>query len=325
MSTEKKSKGKKGIVVTILLLVAALTVAVGGYFYANPVGISISLARSGLGQAGLEKQEIDGPRGKLVYFRGKEGPPLVLIHGVGNQAGTWVKVAGDLSLSRRVIVPDLAGHGESGPSEGPLTLADEVAGLAAVLDAEKTGPNLVLVGNSMGGWVALRYALEHPARVERVVLVNSSGIVGDLGDVTLLPNTREEALRLVRALGLGDAPEPAGFVLDDLIEKIHEGATPRIFAGLQASDFLEAALPGLATPVDLLWGVDDKLLPLSYAHRLADLIPRSRLRELEGCGHVPQQQNPRLFVEALREVLAAEPPAARAPAAASAPADALSP
>ena len=304
-------RSKKSVVVAIVLLVLGLTAALVGYFVANPVGISIALARGGLEQAGLARREVAGPRGKLVYFAGKEGTPLVLIHGVGNQAGSWVKVAGDLSMSRKLIVPDLPGHGDSEPATGPLTLADAVAGLGAVLDAEKTGADLILVGNSMGGWVALRYALQHPQRVARVVLVNSSGIAGDLGGVTLLPKNREEALSLVRAIGLGDAPEPAGFVLDDLVEKIAAGPTARIVAGLTPSDFLESELPGLNLPVDLLWGTDDRLLPLAYGQRLAALMPRSRLRELPGCGHVPQQQNPRLFVQALREVLAAAPPEPR--------------
>lgn len=312
MTTPEKPKSKKSLVLTIVLVMVGLTAAIGGYFVANPVGISIVLARQGLVSVGLEKREVAGPRGRLVYFAGKEGPPLALIHGVGNQAGGWVKVVGDLSLSRRLIVPDLPGHGDSEPFEGHLTLADEVAGLAAVLDAEKTGPDLVLVGNSMGGWVAMRYALANPDRVARLVLVNSSGIVGDLGGVTLLPKTREEALRLVKALGLGDAPEPAGFVLDDLIEKIHAGATPRIFAGLVATDFLEKDLARLETPTDLLWGVEDRLLPLEpYGRKLESLIPRARLRELPGAGHVPQQQTPKLFVDALREVLAQDPPAVR--------------
>ena len=313
---EEKAKSKKGIVLVIVLLVAGLTAAAAGFFYANPIGISISLARGGLEKAGLEKKEIDGPRGKLVYFRGEQGPPMVLIHGVGNQAGGWVKVAGDLSLSRKLIVPDLAGHGESEPKDGPLAIADAVAGLAAVLDAEKTGADLVLVGNSMGGWVALTYALEHPERVGRLVLVNSTGVAGtpeDYGKVSLQPRNREEALALVTALGLGDAPPPAGFVLDDLIEKIAEGPTPRMVAGIKPDDFLDARLAGLAAPADILWGAEDRLLLPSYARRRAAAIPRARLHEIAGAGHVPQQQNPRAFVEKLSEVLAAAPPEARPP------------
>lgn len=311
---EEKPQSKKGIVLAIVGLVAGLTVAAGAYFYANPIGISVQLARGGLEKAGLEHKEIQGPRGRLSYFAGKEGPPLVMIHGVGNQAGTWVKVAGDLSLSRKLILPDLAGHGDSDPKDGPLTLADAVAGLAAVLDAEKTGPDAVLVGNSMGGWVALTYALEHPERVSRLVLVNATGVAGaaaDYGKVSLLPKNREEALALVTALGLGNSPPPAGFVLDDLVEKIAEGPTPRMVAGIKPTDFLDARLAGLLTPVDLLWGTEDKLLLPSYREKLMAAIPRIRLRELAGVGHVPQQQDAKAFVTALLEVLASEPPAAK--------------
>lgn len=324
---EEKPKSKKGIVLTLVLLALGVVAAAVGYFYSNPVGVGVFLARQGLAKAGLEKVAIDGPGGKITYFRGKEGPPLVLIHGVGNQAGSWVKVAGDLSLTRKLIVPDLAGHGESGPAAGPLRMADLVAGLGAVLDAEKVGGDAVLVGNSMGGWVAMRYALAHPERVSRLVLVDSSGIYGDLGGITLLPKTREEALELVRAIGAGTEPDPAGFVLDDLIEKIGAGATPRVVAGLAAADFLEKDLAGLATPADLLWGAADKLLPLAYGRRLEAMIPRARFTELPGAGHVPQQQVPRLFVEKLTEILAAAPPGPRpeAPAGPAVPAPAGEP
>ena len=311
---DEKPKSKKSLVLTLVLLAAGVTAAVGAYFYANPVGIGIYLARQGLIRAGLEKREIDGPRGKLAYFRSQEGAggaPLVLIHGVGNQAASWVKVAGDLSLSRRLILPDLAGHGQSGPAEGPIAMADLVNGLGAVLDAEKIESGAVLVGNSMGGWVAMRYALAYPGRVSRLVLVDSSGIYADLGGITLLPKNRDEAAALLEAIGAGNEPLPAGFVLDDLIEKIGEGATPRVVAGLKAEDFLEKDLSRLETPADLLWGAEDKLLPLAYARRLEAMIPRARLTEMPGVGHVPQQQNPALFAAKLKEILAAEPPAPR--------------
>lgn len=315
----EKAKSKKGIVLVLAGLVAALTLAAAFYFYANPVGISVDLARAGLEKTGLAKKTIEGPRGRLTYFAGTDGPPLVLIHGVGNQAGSWVKVAGDLSLSRKLILPDLAGHGESEPKDGPLGLADAVAGLAAVLDAEKTGADAVLVGNSMGGWVALRYALEHPERVARLVLVNSTGVAGtaeDFGKVSLLPKSREEALALVQALGLGGGPAPAGFVLDDLVEKIAAGPTARMIAGLKPDDYLDARLPGLTVPVDVIWGNEDHLLLPSYRDKLLAALPRVRLHPLAGAGHVPQQQDPRAFVALLSEILAAAPPEAKAAEAA---------
>ncbi len=189
-------------------------------------------------------------------------------------------------MSRKLILPDLAGHGDSEPKDGPLGLADAVAGLAAVLDAEKTGPDLVLAGNSMGGWVALTYALEHPGRVSRLVLVNSTGIAGsptDYGKVSLLPKNREEALGLITALGLGDAPPPAGFVLDDLVEKIAEGPTPRMVAGIKPTDFLDARLAGLTAPADILWGTGDRLLLPSYRDKLMAAIPRGPAARADRC------------------------------------------
>ena len=216
----------------VLLGIALLATAVGiGAFYSNPVGIGMTLARQALDRMGLERQAFDAPAGRLLYWRGGAGEPVVLVHGMGNQAGTWVKIAADLSHSARLIVPDLPGHGDSAPYEGELTLRDEVAGLAALIDRESPDTPVTLVGNSMGGWVSLLYAAEHPDRVRRVIALNSAGLEYDLGDLTLVPSTREEARALVTAMSPEGVGLPRDFVIDDLIEKITDGAGPRLIAG----------------------------------------------------------------------------------------------
>lgn len=297
-------------VVAVLL---ALTAALGAWFYTSPVSIGVWMARSALEGAGLEKSTVDAPRGPQTYFHGGAGPKtVVLVHGMGHQAGSWAKVVADLADRHAVIVPDLAGHGESAPATGSLDYDDSAAGLDAVLDAAAPDRPVVLVGNSMGGWISLRWALAHPDRVERIVLVNSSGIPVDLGDLKLLPTTREEALALVRAVAPSDAPDPAGFVLDDLVEEIHSGPSPRQAAGLRATDFVEDRLGEIEIPVEIVWGLEDDLLPPEYGRKFYELLPDARFHPLPKCGHIPQQQCPQEFSLLLFDLLEREP--RRAPA-----------
>ena len=293
----------------------AVTVALGLYFISNPIGISLWIARSSLERMDLEKNVLTLERGELVYYNGGSGrQTLVLLHGMGHQASSWVNVVPGLLTRYSLIVVDLPGHGESDPKKGRLTLQDSLAGVRAVLDEASPDVPVVLVGNSMGAWISMLYALESPERVERLVLLNGGGLSGQLedeeGPLTLVPETREQAARLIRALTPEGTPIPAGFVLDDMIQKINEGPAPRQIAGTDITLLLDYRLAEIRTGADILWGTDDRLLPLAYGRRLHDGLPASRFHELEGCGHIPHQQCPGLFLETLFEALAEDPPQA---------------
>src|SRR5438270_12851320 len=106
----------------------------------------IAHTRAELAKGGLERVSLD----QSVYWRGGKGAVLVLLHGANDQAGTWFAVAPKLAKRNRVIVPDLAGHGESGPCEGPLPVSLIVERLHAVLEHE-TAKRVALVGHSMTG------------------------------------------------------------------------------------------------------------------------------------------------------------------------------
>lgn len=283
----------------------ALLAAAGGVsvFYYNPVGIGMLLARQGLDRSGLERRLVEGPQGRVVYWTGGVGEPVVLLHGMGNQAGSWVKMAADIAVLSRVILPDLPGHGDSDPAAGPLTLDDMVSGIAALVDEESPEEPVTLMGNALGGWAALKYAAENPQRVRRLILLNSFASTRQLDGIEQVPQNREQALRLVQAMSPQGAPTPAYFVLDDLIDKITGGASPRVLAGLRPEDALsDSELAGIQVPVEILWGTEDEVLPLAYGQSLAQRLPRARLFPLEHCGHIPQQQCPREVVKRLVDI-----------------------
>jgi len=101
-------------------------------------------------------------------------------------------VARSLAARYRLVIPDLAGHGESAPLAGPIPFADLFGGLEAVVGQQAGGKRVTLVGNSLGAWIAMVFAARHPERVERVVAVNGGPLMGAGGGPSLLPKTREE-------------------------------------------------------------------------------------------------------------------------------------
>jgi pimeloyl-ACP methyl ester carboxylesterase len=106
------------------------------------------------------------------------------------------------------------------------------------------------------------------------------------------------------------APPLPGYMLDDLIERAGSGPIGRLSAdvpGLVAALWNEDRLQTLATPVDLLWGASDRIVPLTYAERLESLLPVARLQVIPSCGHVPQLECPGTFLDQLRSVLSTAP------------------
>ena len=124
---------------------------------------------------GLEERfaEIKGVR--MRYFVGGEGPPLVLVHGLGGAASNWTELAPLLAARHRVLVPDLPGHGGSTALPGVSGLEPFADRVAAVAEREGMLPAPV-VGHSLGGMVVLRLALRRPEAVQALVLAGAAGL-----------------------------------------------------------------------------------------------------------------------------------------------------
>ncbi len=290
-------------------LAALLLLALAGSFLARPFWWFERLGKAALRSAGLERAALDAPRGPLAVWRGGQGPTLVLLHGANDQAGAFGRVAGRLAKGHRLVAPDLPGHGESAPADGPLALADLVAGVETVAAAEPRGTRLTLVGNSLGGYLALVYALRHPERVEQVVLVNGGAIRAAPGvEISLLPRNRDEARAALDALTAPETPRAAGFVLDDLVRRAPGSPLARMLqAPVDASLVLDDRLGEIRVPVTLIWGEADRYMPLGYAETVRNRLPAARLETLAGCGHVPQRECPERLLQSLARALA-EPP-----------------
>ena len=262
----------------------------------NPLDAYVAWSRNELKSAGLTRKTTDD--GSVYWTGGAEkGKTLVLLHGVNDQAGTWAQVVPLLKNDYRLIIPDLAGHGESEPKSGPISYDVILQRLQTILDRESTG-KATLAGNSMGGWIAMLYALQHPDKVERLVLEDSSGMAWDMTGVPLAPKNREEAAAMMRAVHGPDMKTS-----DELLDAILARKDPPLsrFALTDVvQHFVDARLGQFKVQVLLIWGHDDAILPLAYAKKLNERIPGSTLTIIEGAAHIPHRQQPARFVQCLK-------------------------
>ena len=121
------------------------------------------------------------------------------------------KVAPELKRHFQLVMPDLAGHGESDPVAGVLGLGTLLTALEQVLDAMPwRGAPLVLAGNSLGAWMAMLYAEKHPQRVTRVILIDG-GPIKNVSEIGIMPKDREEARRAFDAVLDPGTPAAGGF------------------------------------------------------------------------------------------------------------------
>ena len=296
-----------GIVATALVLIVLATGI--WFFWRYPLTIYARMNTRALASAGFTRADVPCPIGTQSAWTAGEGPTLVLLHGAGDSAGTWSSIVKTFTPRYRVVIPDLAGHGMSAPAEGPISVGQVLEGLEAVMAQGPQDP-AIIVGNSLGAWVAMLYARAHPDRVARLVLVNGGALVGDRPDLSLVPKSREEAAALMTELRDASAEPVPGFVLDNVVREAQSGPISRLVqtAGEMSEYVLDGKLHEVKAPADLLWGESDKLFSIAYARRMMAQLPAARLTTIPACGHVPQQECPIRFGAALSDVLTMPPP-----------------
>jgi pimeloyl-ACP methyl ester carboxylesterase len=253
-----------------------------------------------------------------------EGEPLVLLHGVGASRAVWERVAPRLAADRLVLTPDLPGFGESSPA-GPGFDLEHVAGVLADGLAERAGQPFDLLGNSLGGAVALQLAVLRPELVRGLVLAAPAGfshaptpvafgagtIIGPAITLRRIlgaqlvgsPNVR-------RALLWGAIAEPGRLSADDARTML-EGSRGSTRVGPATSAVLRADLSGLLEqlelPLGLIWGRRDRVVPIRTMGVIRAIRPDVVVETLADAAHVPQLERPTEFVAALRRVLARLP------------------
>jgi pimeloyl-ACP methyl ester carboxylesterase len=257
------------------------------------------------------------------------GRPLVLLHGLCDSHRTWLPLASALTGSRRILMPDLAGHGESSRPDASYSLewhANVIGTWLETLGIREAD----LVGHSYGGGVAQWMLLEHRARIRRLVLEAAGGLGREVGPAlrwASFPFFVERFGQPFMAFGTTRALNAAGGAFsEDEIRKLAEfnarPGTARAFSRSvrdvingrgQHRHFLDRAREVRSLPpIAIMWGDADTLIPITHGIEAVSLLENVTLTRFPGVGHFPHRQEPARYAEALEAFLdAPELPGAR--------------
>jgi len=246
------------------------------------------------------------------YETSGAGQPVVLIHGLGSSTRDWEAQVPALAERYQVIAYDLRGHGQSDKPAGPYQMAQYAADLAGLLSALGI-PSAHIVGISLGGGVALQFAMDYPDRVGSLVVVNGGPTLGGTRE-------QQEALiaqrvGIVQQLGMramGQALAPALFPSPDqatqretFVERWADN-DPQAYLAALRSMFgwdITARLGEIACPV-LLLASDQDYSPVAAKEAYRQSIPNARLVVIPDAHHALPMERPEAFTAALGEFLA---------------------
>lgn len=268
-----------------------------------------------------------------VYRTAGAGEPVVLVHGITQDARTWEPMSGRLSERARLYAPDLPGHGGSENPPGDHSIAGYASSVRDLVLALGLG-RVTIVGHSLGGGVALQFAYQFPQLTGRLVLIDSGGLGTDVSPVlraAVLPGAgpvlrvlssrpvttlARHAGRWVRRLGghgetdLREARRGIAGLADPDIRHAFL-RTVRTSIGLRgqrvsATDrlYLAANLPTL-----IVWGGEDPIIPIHHGREAHAAISGSRFEVIPGCGHFPHLDAPDRTAELILDFLATTEPA----------------
>lgn len=275
----------------------------------------------------LQYLELHGNR--VAYY--DAGPrdgheTLLLIHGMAGSSATWRSVIPQLSRNYRVIAPDLLGHGESDKPRGDYSLGAFAVWLRDLLD-ELGVRRATIVGQSLGGGIAMQFGYQHRDKTERLVLIGSGGLGPELnwmlrllstpGAEFVLPavapapvlNVGNSIRSWLSAAGIHSA---RGSEMWSAYSSLADRETRQAFLRTLRSvvDHRGQAVSALSKlhltaqiPVLFIWGDSDRIIPVSHGYAAHEALPGSRLEVLPGVGHFPHAEAPWEVSEILEDFM----------------------
>jgi 2-hydroxy-6-oxonona-2,4-dienedioate hydrolase len=245
---------------------------------------------------------------KICYYELGEGPPLLLIHGLGGDADEWVFCLKDLSSSNRVIALDLLGFGRSDKPLIRYSIDGFVEVLERFLDALAI-ERASLVGSSLGGWVAAAFALKFPGRLDSLVLVDAAGLQSETSrlPIDLRVSTHRHMRDVLNAMFYDQT-----FVTEELVDLAYQGHLRRQDGHTIESvlkhfkdehEWLDERAAELTVPTLILWGEQEELIPVSMSDRFHQLIQGSRREVIPECGHLPAVEKPAELIRHVTDFL----------------------
>jgi len=236
------------------------------------------------------------------YIDEGEGQTFMLLHGLFGALSNWEKVVDVFSKHYRIIIPMLPIYTLPLKKSGVEGIAKFVTEF--VNDFELS--NMIVMGNSLGGHVGLAYILQHPEKVEKLILTGSSG---------LFENSMGGSFPRIQSYDY--VKEKVGYtfydpntVSEEYVQEVYQTfkspqKTLRLIAIARSAQRNNMAdqLPEITAPVLLIWGLNDTITPPSVAHEFYKLIPNSTLKFIDQCCHAPMMEQPERFNEILGEYL----------------------
>jgi pyruvate dehydrogenase E2 component (dihydrolipoamide acetyltransferase) len=248
---------------------------------------------------GVKPQDIEvaGRRLRCLELGEGDSVPVLLVHGFGADLNTWMFTQPALAAGRRTLALDLPGHGGSAKEVGAgdaESLTDAVEGALGALGIERVH----LIGHSMGGAIAALAALRRPERVASLTLIASAGLGPDINasfiDGFVRASRRREAAEVLGILVFDPKLVSRSMVEDVLRYKRLDGVTSALakiaeawFAGGRQSIDLTGRIGALTMPVQLVWGRNDRIIPIAHAEALAAHLP---VHILQAAGHLPHME-----------------------------------
>lgn len=315
----------------ILVLISIIGLVIAGIVFAfSDPDIPADLLVAKYGQA--PSQFVDLPSGAHVHYRDQgqpNGMPLVLLHGSNASLHTWEPWVKQLADQFRVISVDLPAHGLTGPVPGDDYSQAGMANFVDEFTRRLKVERFALAGNSMGGGIAARFAIEHPERLTHLILVDAAGLP------TKTPQDPGLGFRIARTPvlqnlllyvsprrlfedGLKKAIVDDAIVTSEMVDRYWElnrragtrAATLKRFQ-TPSDDYIEQNVAKIATPTLILWGELDTLVPRDVGDAYNNAIKGSKLIVYKNVGHIPMEEVPDQSARAVREFLSAPtaPPA----------------
>ena len=270
---------------------------------------------------------------RRAYVKAGKGPVVLLLHGLGCDHTTWEPIIDMLARRYTVIAPDLLGHGLSDKPRADYSVggyANGMRDLLTVLGIDRA----TVIGHSFGGGVAMQFAYQFPERTERLLLVASGGLGPEvtpairaittpgfhqvMGLLTL-PGVRHAGKAGLRALSRSSLKHTRD--LDEVAEIYDSFKDPHARHAIrhvvravvdwrgQIVTMADRAYLTDAMPMCVVWGRDDKVIPVRHASNAAQLAPKARVEVIPNAGHFPHKDHPHRFAKIVHEFIRSTQPA----------------
>jgi pimeloyl-ACP methyl ester carboxylesterase len=247
---------------------------------------------------------------EIRYYEAGSGPNVIFLHGMVGTATDWALTLGPVSKKYHVYALDQIGFGRSAKPLIEYKIGTFVDFLQEFMRVKHI-PKSTVVGNSLGGWIALDFAATHRELVDRLVLVDASGLDATVHrnvPVDMNPSSLEGMRKVWELLFYNKGLATDSLVRSSWDHRLQDGDSytiQRLVAALVAgTQFEDSRVGSVRARTLLIWGRNDVLVPVEVGERFQKTISGSKLVLIDHCGHVPQIEKPSEFNKALTDFLA---------------------